>query len=215
MKDSIKLIAKVSAKTALKWIFIISFGVILTLITFFIALWSNAELAGGGHGSVIALFIGLLTSNFFAFLLVFGSPVFIGLYFVIANKISIQNAIYLIWKGKAGDYISSKVSSLAERVTAKEGWRSNLADKAKLKTKLLQEIKEEKETSKLQRKIISYGFKKVRLDDVDFKDENLKFSDVLTTKFNHFISETAKPSLKLFWILVIIQISLLICSKII
>lgn len=212
MKESIKTAVAISGKTALKWIFIFALGNIVTLITFFVAFYNNIGVAGGGHGSIIGLFIGLLTTNIFAFLLIFGAPVFLAIYFIIANKVSIQNAMYLLWKGKAGDYISSKVGGLTKKITEKEGWRKELTDKAFLKAKMLQLAKDDNDTSKLQRKIISFGFKKINLDEVDFQDEKLNLSDFLSDKFNNFVSETAKPSLQLLWILIFIQIALLICS---
>ncbi|WP_370408923.1 hypothetical protein [Tenacibaculum dicentrarchi] len=215
MKENIKIAVKISGKIALKWIFIFSLGNIVTLITFLIALYGNIGLSGGGHGSIIGLFTGLITTNIFAFLIIFGSPVFIAIYFVIANKISIQNAIYLLWEGKAGNYISSKVENVTKKLTEKEGWKKELTDKAILKAKILQLTKNDNDTSKLQRKIINFGFNKIKLDEIDFQDENLNLSDFLTNKFNDFIAETTKPSLKLLWILIITQISLLICSMII
>ncbi len=126
MKENFKIAVKISWKTALKWIYIFALGNIVTLITFLLALYNNVGLAEGGHGSLVGLFVGLLTKNIFAFLLVFGAPVFIALYFIIANKVSIQNAIYLLWKGKAGDYISSKVKSLAVNLTEKKSGEKNL-----------------------------------------------------------------------------------------
>ena len=215
MKENIKLTAKITGKTALKWVFIFAMGNLITLITFLIALYRNMEIAGGGHGSIIALGIGLVTTNFFAFLLVFGAPVFIILYFIIANKISIQNAIYLLWEGRLGDYISSKVGNLTTTLTHKEGWKKELSDKAVLKAQLFQSAKDDVDTSKLQRKVILFGLKKIKLDDVNFQDKNVDLSHVITEKFNNFISETVKPSLKLFWGLVLIQIVLLISSLLI
>jgi len=215
MKENFKTAVKISGKTAFKWFAIFAIGNIVTLITFLIALYENTELAGGGHGSIGGLFIGLLTTNIFAFLLVFGAPVFLILYFIIANKISIQNAIYLLWKGESGDYISTKVGNVAKKITEKEGWKKELSDKAILKAKILQFAKNDKDTSKLQRKVISYVFNKIKLDEIDFQDENLNLADILTSKFNNFIAQAIKPSLKLLWILIIIQISLLIGSMII
>ncbi|MBJ2175843.1 hypothetical protein JBL43_16435 [Aureibaculum sp. A20] len=212
MKENIKLVAKITGKTALKWLFIFALGNIVTLITFLIALFRNIEVAGGGHGNIIALFVGLLSTNFFAFLLIFGAPIFIILYFIIANKISIQHAIYLLWEGRLGSYISSKVGKLTTTLTNKEGWKKELSDKAVLKAQLFQSAKDDADTSKLQRKVINFGLKKIKLDDVNFQDKNLDLSLVITEKFNNFISETVKPSLKLFWGLVLIQIVLLISS---
>ena len=215
MKENIKLATKIGGKAIVKWLFIFIMGNTLTLTIFLIALYTNLQLAGGGHGQVVALFMGLLTDNIFAFILIFGAPGFIALYFVIANKVSIQNIIYLLCESKAGDYVSDKVGAIAGRITDKEGWRNEISNKAILKARLLQASKSDPETSKLQRKVIGYGFEKIRLDDVDFQDENVKLSTILQTKFRNFISDTTKPSLKLFWGLAFVQIILLVCSFVI
>ncbi len=225
MKENIKLITSIIAKTTFKWVFIFVSGNIITLITFLIALFTNLDClegvrvahTGSAGGIVVIIFFAsaLFLSNFFAFVLVFGAPIFLTLYFLIANKISIQYALFLLWKGKAGDYILSKVRFLTKRITEKEGWRKNISDKVMLKARLLQLAKEDKDTAKLQRRIISFGFKKINLDDIDFKNESLNLSDILTSKFEHFISEASKPSMKLFWVLALIQIIFLIISLII
>lgn len=212
MKENFKIAVSIGGKMALKWIFIFVLGTIVTLITFFIALYRNIELADGAHSSITNLFLGLLTTNFFAFLLIFGAPIFLVLYFIISNKISIQNAIYQLWQGKAGDYISSKVESLTKKLTENKAWKRELTDKVILKAKVLQLTKSDTDTSKLQRKVINFGFKKIKLDEIDFQDENLNLSNFLTSKFNNLISETARPSLNLLWILIIIQIVILISS---
>jgi hypothetical protein len=111
-----------------------------------------------------------------------------------------------------GDVISDKVGNLAEHLTEKEEWRKDISNKVILKAKLLHENKTDSNTSKLQRKVINFGLKKIPLDDINFQDENLSLSGILTTKFNNFISEAVKPSSKLFWIVLLIQIVLLIAS---
>lgn len=212
MKENIKIFAKISSKVIAKWLLIFITGNIVTLITFLVAIFTNAKYAGGGHGSPIALVIGLFTQNIFAFFVVIGAPIFLALYFILANKISIQNALYQLWKTKAGDYISDKVENITSKFTEKDGWQREITNKAILKAKILQENKSDPNSSKLQRKLISYGFKKINLDDINFQDENLKLSHILKVKFYDFISNTAKPSLKLFWILIFLQIFLLIVS---
>ncbi|UII29558.1 hypothetical protein LVD17_14750 [Fulvivirga ulvae] len=215
MKENIKLATKIGGKAVVKWLLIFMSGNLVTLTVFLIALFNNIGLAGGGHGQVVALFMGLLTNNICAFILIFGAPAFIALYFVIANKVSIQNVIYLLCKSKAGDYISEKVGAIASRITDKEGWRREISSKAILKARLLQVSKDDPNTSKLQRKVIGYGFEKISLDDVDFQDENVKLSTILQNKFHNFITDTTQPSLTLFWGLILIQVVLLTCSLII
>jgi len=212
LKEKIKAVAKISAKSLIKWGFIIATGIFLTFLFFSIALFKNAEYAGGGHGNVIALAFGMLIGNFPAFLLVFCCPAFIMLYFVVANKIAVHTAINGIWKAKAGDVITSKVESIIKNVFERDGIGKSISDKAILKTKLLQANKSNTSTSKIQRKVISYGLKKMKLDDIDFQNENLNFSQVLSAKFNDLVSNIAKPTFKLYWILLIVHIGLFIFS---
>lgn len=149
MKENIKIFAKISSKVIAKWLLIFITGNIVTLITFLVAIFTNAKYAGGGHGSPIALVIGLFTQNIFAFFVVIGAPIFLALYFILANKISIQNALYQLWKTKAGDYISDKVENITSKFTEKDGWQREITNKAILKAKILQENKSDPNSSKL------------------------------------------------------------------
>lgn len=214
MKENLKIGASITSKVFLRWVLIVTSGTLITLSIFFISLYLNTHLAGGGHGSIVALVINLFMTNFFAFLLIFGAPIFMMLYFMIANKASIQYIVYLLWKNKAGEVISKKVGFLVSKLTDKEGWRENMTNKALLKAKILQASKSDPNTSRLQRKIIGYGLKRIKLDDINFQNEELKVSIIIQTKFQDFVSNTAKPSFKLFWIIVFIQLVIFILSLI-
>ncbi|MEO7082039.1 MAG: hypothetical protein ABIY71_10950, partial [Flavobacteriales bacterium] len=71
------------------------------------------------------------------FILLVGAPVFIILYFLVANKIAIANTIYLVLKNKAGDMISSQVGRLVEGLTSGSAWVAKGTDAALLRAKLL------------------------------------------------------------------------------
>lgn len=210
MENNLKTAAKIGAKSVLKWSSVFIPGLIITLIFFFVALFKTSELSGGGHGNALAYVMLLFTNNFFAFLLIFGAPVFIILYFILANKTSIQNAIYLLWQGKAGDVITAKVNGLVTRVMDNQAGLDNLANKAMLKAKLLHSAKDDDNTPKWQKRILVYGFKKIDWGDLSADDLKAGLATTVSNKFQDFISETTKPSLQAFWILVIIQLVLLI-----
>ena len=212
MIDNLKIAAKIGASSALKWSIIFGLGVFVTAITLFVCLFTNSNLAGGGHGSEIALFFGLLSTNIAAFILIFGSPVFLVLYFLLANKTSIQNAIYLMWKYKAEGLVSTTVNKVAQTITQKEGWRKELSDAALAKAKLWQASKENPETPRWQRRILKSGFNKIRLNDIDFNDEKVSLSEVLILKLTSFFSKISKPSFTLLWLLIGIQLSIFIFS---
>ncbi|WP_163411000.1 hypothetical protein [Flavobacterium ajazii] len=83
-------------------------------------------------------------------------------------------------------------------------------DNTKLKLKLIQEISDSKDNNKWLKKIIIYGLKKANLDDVDFSDEKLSFTDVIKEKTISGLKNVSEPSRNFFWIILGIQILLLI-----
>jgi len=206
MKENFKLAAKIGAKTLAKWGIFVGGGWLLSIICFLIVLFTNSGLAvGGDEAGAIAFVANLFSKNIWGFVLFLGAPIFMTLYFMFANKMAIQNSLHLLWENKAGDYITSKVRSLVERLSASNNWAGKATDKTVIRAKMLDANRKNPDASKLQRTIINYGMKKVRLDDVDMQDENFKLSDLLADRFNEFISEAAKPSMAPFWILAIIQ----------
>src|SRR6187551_2567615 len=110
MKEELKFAARTTAKTSLTWITIFLTGNILTMTCFLLILFQNATLAGGGHGNVYAFIINLFLNNLGGFILFTGAPIFIFLYFMVANKIAIQSMIYHLWKNKTASYIDTKVT---------------------------------------------------------------------------------------------------------
>jgi len=212
MIEHVKLAAKIGGRSLLKWILLVAAGCFLTFISIAVVLFDNAELGGGGHGVVVAFTLNLFFQNTIGFLLLAGSPVFIFLYFMVANKIAIATTIHQLLKHKAGDMISSQVGRLVEGLTQSGTWVAKGSDAALLRAKLLQANMDDPNTSKLKRKVIQYVSKKIQLDDIDLQDGNTKLSTIVVGKVEHFMHETAKPSLKLFWLLVLVQLGLLLWS---
>ncbi|WP_289661538.1 hypothetical protein [Flavobacterium panacagri] len=214
MTEEIKIVASISAKSTLKWFFIMISGLFFTLICFFVILFQNSNYAGGGHGNVYALLSGLFLNNICGFVLFAGAPVFIFLYFLIANKAAIQQLIYLTWNNKVfAGYVDSKVVLLVDKITGSNNWASTISNESMLRLKLLEANRNDKESSKIKKKIINYLFQKIRLDDVDFKREDLKLSEVVSMKLNQFISESVEPSLLFFWLLLLFQIILFVVAQ--
>ncbi|AWK06771.1 hypothetical protein HYN56_22075 [Flavobacterium crocinum] len=214
MKEEIKIVAGISAKSSLKWLFIMISGNVFTISCFLIILFQNAEFAGGGHGNAYAFLAGLFFNNICGFILFAGAPVFSFLYFVIANKAAIQQMIYLAWKNKTfAGYIDSKVILLTDKLAGSNHWVSSMSDESMLRLKLLEANKNDKETSRIKKRIINYLFQKIRLDDVDFSKEDLKLSEIVSMKINGFISESVEPSLMFFWLLLLIQIVLFVVAQ--
>ncbi|SFD16886.1 hypothetical protein [Flavobacterium phragmitis] len=214
MKEEIKMMAGISAKSSLKWLIVMVSGNVFTIICFLIILFQNADFAGGGHGNVYAFLTGLFFNNICGFILFAGAPVFAFLYFVIANKVAIQQMIYLTWKNKKiSDYIDSKVVLLVDKITDSNSLVGTISNESILRLKLLEANKNDKENSRIKKRIINYLFQKIRLDDVDFSKEDLKLSEIVSLKINQFISETIEPSLLFFWLLFLLQVVLFVVAQ--
>ncbi|MFK7785186.1 MAG: hypothetical protein AB8B56_08720 [Crocinitomicaceae bacterium] len=212
MKESIKIAGKIALKSMAKWALIVVLGCTVTVISFLISFLWNLDLLFADDLTFFGYVGSLFYGNWPAFIIIFGSPIFIGVYIFSAKKVSIQNSIYLLFQSPAGDQLVSILGSAADKLTDSKGWHSELLNKGMLKMKVLNEIRNNPEASGFQRSIIQYGFRKVRMDDVDFQDEDLKLSDILTSKFRQAFAETMKPSLSFFWLLISLQMVLSIVS---
>lgn len=214
MKETIKVAGSIALKSLAKWSLIVFLGCFITLITFLISFLWNIDLLFVDDQTFSGYFNDLLHQNITALILIFGAPLFVVVYVIMAKKVSIQNIIYLLIQSQAGDYATSAIVTAAEKITQKKGWHSELIDKGVLKVKMLQAAKDDPKTSQIQRSILRYGFKKINLDDVDFQQEDLQLSTLLVEKFKLFFTETVKPSLFFFWMLILLQMVLMIASLI-
>ncbi|NVK63919.1 MAG: hypothetical protein HWE22_05000 [Flavobacteriales bacterium] len=212
MKEHIKIAGKIVLKSVAVWALIAVLGCVITLISFLISFLFNIDLLFVEDLTFTGYVKTLLYENFPALIIIFGSPIFVVVYIVMAKKVSIQNSIYLLFQSKSGEKLLSVLNDAVDKITQKKGRHSELLDKAMLKMKVLQAIKDNPETSSFQRSIIQYGFRKVNLEDVDFHDENVSLSSILTSKFSQFFAEVMKPSLRFFWMLISAQMVLSIWS---
>lgn len=212
MKEGIKIAGEIMLKSSLKWVLIVLLGEFFTLFSFLVAFFWNMDLMFEEGHWFSNFFYGLLYENVPALLLVFGAPIFSIVYIVMAQKVVIKNAIYMLVTSKAGEYVVQLLGTTIEKITNMPGWGAQLMDKAVMKAKVLHEIKENPEASGIQRSIIRYGFRKINMDDVNFQDESLDLSTIVGDKFRDFFAEMVKPTMIYFWILLLVQFILLISS---
>ncbi|TDW49046.1 hypothetical protein EV144_103571 [Flavobacterium sp. 270] len=213
MKEEVKLMANITAKSSLKWITIVLLGNLVTLICFFTILFENISYAGGGHGNVYAFFRNLFFHNICGFLLLVGAPVFAIGYFMIANKVAIQSMIHQLWTNKMGSYLDAKVILLVDKITDSNKVANSISNESILRLQLLEANKRDHESSRIKKKAIGYFFSKIKLDDIDFSNKDLKLSEIISFKLNKFISETIQPSFFLFWLLLAFQLVLIVVAQ--
>ena len=213
MKEDIKLYARISGKSFFRWLFIAVSGMVLTVIFFLIILFQNISTTGEDERKKTVFIVDLAMDNTGAFLLLLAAPLFIVLYVVLANKIAIHYMIFQIWKNKAINYVEPAVKNIVERATSQHTGTKKIADGVMLKARLLQETRQDKRTSPINKRVISYGLKKIRLDDIDFDNEKVSLPIIISDKLKAYISETTEPGYLLFWLLAGFQCLLFACSQ--
>lgn len=214
MNDNLKYTAKLFSSASFSFFkinilgqFLIAFVTVISLITI-IYQSSGTGMAHVNGISVVTFLFALRPIGFsLTVLSIFITPF---LLFSLGNKYVISKTIHKLLSDKGETLLVPIIDKVLNKIKShqpellKKG-----SDTTKLKLKLLQEIRDSKE-SKWLKKIIIFGFQKVNLDDVDFSDEKVSFSDIIKTKIITGLKNISQPSRNFFWIILAIQIVLLI-----
>ncbi len=218
LTENIKLSAQIGAKSLLNGAMIAAIGTILSIISFNVMLFQILQKGegmpvSGGHFGGVGVLFAMMAQWPGGVILFFASPIFCALYFFLGYKIALQTAIYLVWEHKAVDFIQPKVRSFLSTLSVGgTGWRGSITSGVMLKAKLLTANRNNKDASFLKRKVINYGLKRIKLDDIDFQQENLDLPGVISSKLIEVISGITKPSFLLFFILAIVHTGLFLCA---
>lgn len=221
--DKIKYGAKLTATAAFSFFKINIIGSVLTAIvvvaSFLIMIgqcFGNGP--GPGHASAGAFLVILFSMRPVAFILttsiLFISPIIL---FALGNKYILLKTANRLIKDKGESLLSALIEKIILRVKEKQPeLLKKGADATKLKLKFLQEIKDSNDNKWIKR-ITTYGLNKINLNEIDFGDEHLSFSEIVKLKIFNSIQNIGKPSEKFFWITIIVQflVLLLIILKII
>jgi hypothetical protein len=114
----------------------------------------------------------------------------------LANRIIKDNSVNYIYP--ILDKILSKVK-LHQPNLIRQG-----ADYSMLKLKLAQEVKSETE-NKWVKRIISFGIKKMKLEDIDFQRGDLSVNEVVKVKIVDTLKYFSKPSRRGIWMVIGLQ----------
>ncbi|MFB9107385.1 hypothetical protein [Flavobacterium gyeonganense] len=217
MIDNLKYTTKLFSSAAFSFLKINIIGQLLicalSVATLLIFLFQSADGPGAPGGLTIipitmTLFferpIGFTLTTLSIFVLPF-------ILFSFGNKYIISKTTNKLLSDKGEKLLFPIIEKVLGKIkTNQPGLLKKGADNTKLKLRLIQEIKDSKESNKWLKKIIIYGFKKINLDDVDFTNENISFVDIIKEKTISGLKDVSNPSRNFFWIIIGIQISLLI-----
>lgn len=217
MTDNLKYATKFFSSAAFSFVKINIIGQLLifalSLATLLIFLFQSANGQGAPGGLAIIpitimLFferpIGFTLIALFLFIIPF-------VLFSFGNKYIISKTIHKLLSDKGETILFPIIDKVLGKIKSNQPeLLKNGSDNTKLKLKLIQEISDSKDNNKWLKKIIIYGFKKVNLDDVDFTDEKISFTDIIKNKTISGLKDVSEPNRKFFWIILGIQILLLI-----
>ncbi|MPS72817.1 MAG: hypothetical protein E2590_06625 [Chryseobacterium sp.] len=219
--SNIKLFGKITAKSLFAWIKVAFIGAVIMITNITIAIILFSDNPGGGfpasgHAGILGAVMGFI----FLFMVEFWSALLLTvgilvpvLFIILANKNAIASAIYNVWKFKIADFVEPKIEFYVDKILQKQpDFLKNITNWSVVKVKLLDTINNDSQTPKLQKRIIKFILKKIKMDDVDFKNPNTNLSSILSFKIRQFIEGFAEPDLKLVWILVAIDIVLIILA---
>ena len=230
MKIPYEPIARIVAKTSLKYILLLGLGVFLSFISIIVSFimlgydshhagdtglgHAAAHVGGGGGGAagILILFMWFAT-DFWSACLFWASILFLPLYFIVANKYAISYAIHQVWKNQLSGWVIEKTDGfLTHFQNVQPEWIKNTSDKAAVKMKMIESINADKTTPKIQRKMLTYLFKKTNLNDVDFQKDNFSWKDVMLNKFKTSIQTIGKPSMAFFGIVIMLHVAIMILA---
>jgi hypothetical protein len=207
MKDQIKYFAKLSSIALFSFVKINLLGSVNSIICFtigcFILTANVGHVAHTNSGPLIILVFFMSNPLGTTLLtLIFFAPI---LYMILGNKYIVSKIIHLLIIDKS----ESSITPLLDKVlmkfkekqpdTFKKG-----ADLGLAKIKLLDQVKSETD-NKWLKKVLSFGLKKIKLDDVDLSQNNIAFTDIIKTKTITALHNSTEPSRKAILAVLILQ----------
>jgi hypothetical protein len=207
MKEQVKYFAKITSVAVFSFIKVNSLGAVNTLICCVIGsflLSANVGHAAHTNSGVLLLLVFFTSKPVGTTLLVliFFAPF---LYLLLGNKYIISKIIHRLIKDKS----ESTITPLLDTVLTKfknnqpDGLKKG-ADLGLAKIKLLDQVKSETD-NKWLKKVLSFGLKKIKLDDVDLSQDNIDLKDIIKTKTITALHNSTEPSRKGILAILILQ----------
>lgn len=205
INDEFKYVAKLLSRATLSFLKINLIGqisiAILCIITIIVIQTFNnggGPVHTNGQAAILVLFAARPISFGLTILSIFGAPI---LLFTLGNKYVMLRTINRLIADKGEQLLFPIIDRILNKAKDNQPQLFQKGtDKAKLQLKILQEIRDSKE-NKWLKKIIIYGFKKVELDEIDFKNKNVSFTEILKGKIIDKLKDISQPSRLFFYLI--------------
>lgn len=208
MKEHLVYIAKLTSLAFFNWIKLNILGTFSTIITFVIGLiviLNQVDTGHAGHAGVLPVFIVMfLTKPLGSILLIL---IFLCnfLFVALSNKYVVGKVINKIVNDKAESHMLPVIDKILSKFKDNQpNLIKNGADYGLVKLKLIDQVKKESDNRWIK-KAICFGMEKIRLDDVDFNNENLSFNEIIKQKLFTSLKQMSAPSMANIWYVVLFQ----------
>ncbi|MDO8989139.1 MAG: hypothetical protein Q7U91_05850 [Sideroxyarcus sp.] len=211
--DHIKFYIKIASTSLLRWLALSGIGLVLSIIGIAVGLMllgNNTEVGYHGvrAGNMAGVFLGILTlfqDDPWPALLLVCSFMLVAIYILLASRISLGFVLFQLSKNSIFPIIGDKVSSLLNAIIVKQpGLAQTLNSVSSLRDRLINSANMDSTLNKVQRKVIFFGLKKCRLDDIDFQQPNLDLPALISNKVVQALQEAARPS---YWPLLVVVVA--------
>jgi hypothetical protein len=204
MKENLQYTAKLAGSAALSFlkinvpgqllIGIFSAAILVTLL--FQSVDGGAH--SGAEAGIVLIFVARPFASILALLAFFLSPI---LLFYLGNKYIITKLINKVISDKGENILFPLLDKVLNKLQEKQpALFAKGSDKALLKLKMVQEIKQSTE-NKWFKRIILFALNKVHLSELDLADENMNFNDVVKNSTLTVLKSITEPSRSFFWII--------------
>jgi hypothetical protein len=204
MKENLQYTAKLAGSAALTFlkinvpgqllVGIFSAAILVTLL--FQSVDGGAH--SGAEAGIVLIFVARPFASILALLAFFLSPI---LLFYLGNKYIITKLINKVISDKGENILFPLLDKVLNKLQEKQpALFAKGSDKALLKLKMVQEIKESTE-NKWFKRILLFALNKVHLSELDLADENMSFNDVIKKSTLTVLKSITEPSRSFFWII--------------
>ncbi len=208
LTGKVKYFAKVSGigiSSFVKINLLAAVSTVTVLITAFILLSRGIDVGHSGHVSAIPFLMAMFLSRPVGSVLLLFIVISPYLFFMFGNKYIVSKISNRIIKDNSENYIYPMLDNVLAQLEKKQpDLFKKGADYTLLQMKLLQGVKEGTENKWLKR-VIAFGIKKVKLDDVDFQNPNVSVADIIKNKVVNGLQNMTEPSRNNIWIILGLQ----------
>lgn len=222
MNTNFNLFAKIATRSFIAWISIVIPGIILSTTGLIMAIYllgnhpGYAGARAGGIGALLALFV-LFTVAFWSSLLLALSIAGFVLFPSLAASYTLKKTIFLVWENKLGDFFIEKISGYLDKVLLRITSLKEASD-VTLKKESIQElklaVKKDGDTNKLQKRLLNFLLKKVRLEDIDWHAPKEKIKNEVLARCREYIGEKLLPTTLWIRLAMVLPVVLMILALI-